>query len=284
MKNVRYPVSLMGCALLGVMGVLAPASAEMTTVREAQALDSGLSQTVVIRERPLRTFRGETVRLGRYAESEKSIGVVRPLRETPDARARYGYSRLHGTDRYVPARVVYDRSRYYTPDKSIGVVRAYRHYDPPQRFAPVTSTNPNALSPEPRRAVSTPASDAPVPSIDVTAVSSVEIPEAQRDDPWALLNDGYYREARQQFASLGNVNDTATRTGHALAAALSGDLVGGRALMPDQPVLPDGQTLRPATLERLDLTRQVLYADQPPMQAKLQSILGTAQSTTAQAN
>lgn len=277
MKYVRWSASLMGLALLGMLSVSAPApaSAEITTVRNAEFLDSGRSQTVVVGERPLRTFRGEAVRVGRYAEHEKSIGVVRALRQAPDVGYRYGYSRLHGTDHAVPARVLIDRSRFYTPEKSIGVVRAYRQYDPPQRFAPVTLTNPHATPTPPRPATPgpTPTSVIPAPSIDVTAVGSVEIPEAQRQDAWALLDDGYYREARQQFAALGNLNDTATRTGHALAAALSGDLPGGSALMPRQPVLPDGQTLRPATVQRLDQTRQYLYADQPTMQAKLQSIL-----------
>ena len=252
-------------ARLAVAGLLAwpatMASAQLQVETDAEALDTGRSQTVVITQRPLRTFRGEAVRVGRYAESEKAIGVVRPLRPVPSFSYRDGYR--YGYDRYTP--------RY---EKAIGVVRPYVTYAPPVYNPPQTITTPNAQDESSAsRAPTIDLQPVLAQDIEVTAVETVVVPEAHRDDAWALLSHGYCRDARQQFALLGTVDDTPTRTGHALAAVLSGDLAGGVALMPDTPELPEGVVFRPATIKRLDQMREYLYADQPEMQAKLLAIL-----------
>ncbi|MEM9418204.1 MAG: hypothetical protein AAGA25_03985 [Planctomycetota bacterium] len=270
---MKTRVEMLWMTRIAVAGLLAwpsaMASGQLSVEADGEELATGRSQTVVVTQRPLRTFRGETVRIGRYATSEKAIGVVRPLRPVPGTY--YGDYR-YGYDRYYP--------RY---EKEIGVVRPYVTYNPPVYNPPQTFTNPNA------RDESGAASANVRPSaidlqpvlpedVEVTAIETVVVPEAHRDDPWALLNHGYYREARQQFALLGTVNDIPTRTGHALAAVLSGDLPGGMALMPDTPELLEGTTFRPATMKRLDQMREYLYADEPEMQAKLQAVLGAAQT------
>lgn len=297
---MRDPRPLLWMTRLAAVGVLAwPAlssSAQTRVVTDAETLDTGRAQTVVVTQRPLRTFRGETVRIGRYAESEKEIGVVRPLRRVPgvsgydyrDTVRRSYDSHGRSTRLYVDSYNAYPRY-----EKEIGVVRPYVTYNPPVRYAPQTFTNPNAPgnAPDPGNASAprTSARDlslAPVLSedVNVTAVETVDVPVAHRDDPWALLNHGYYREARQQFALLGTIDDITTRTGHALAAALSGDLAGGVALMPANPALPEGAILRDATVQRLSQIGEYLYADQPAMQAKIKAVLdaGRTAEVTAQ--
>ena len=290
---------------LAVAGVLAwpvfGASGQTRVVTDAETLDSGLSQTVVVTQRPLRTFRGETVRVGRYAEAERAIGVVRPLREVPSIHGtlatRYRSYDAHGR----PARVYVDsylRSPRY--EREIGVVRPFVTYDPPVRNLPRSFTNPNAPETAPgshnaasgsvsgseSRGVLPSASDARsvlFDDVEVTAVEVVELPAEHRDDPWALLDQGYYRAARQRFAQLGNLGDTDLRTGHALAAALSGDLAGGAALMPAEPALTAGLVLNPATTQRLEQVARYLYEDTPAMQAAIRTVIDRASSTTASA-
>ncbi|MEM1447183.1 MAG: hypothetical protein AAGF84_14075 [Planctomycetota bacterium] len=288
---------------LAVAGVLAwpvlGASGQTQVVTDAETLDTGLSQTVVVTQRPLRTFRGETVRVGRYAEAERAIGVVRPLREVPSIHGirdtRYRSYDAHGR----PTRVYVDsylRSPRY--EREIGVVRPFVTYDPPVRNLPRSFTNPNAPVPgnanaalgsasgDESRGVLPSASDArPVlfDDVQVTAVEAVELPAEHHDDPWALLDQGYYREARQRFAQLGTLGDTDLRTGHALAAALSGDLVGGAALMPAEPALPAGVVLNAATTQRLEQVARYLYEDTPAMQAAIRTIIDSGSSATASA-
>jgi len=290
--NTKRPVSWM--ARLAAASLLAlPAWSSVGQTRfaaegEAGTLGSAQAQTVVVTRRPLRTFRGQTVRLGRNADAQRAIGVVRPLRETP----------RFGQDRFFRSGVRFGQSsRFFGGfgsrfEKEIGVVRPFVTFDPPVRNPPKTYTNPFAtLSPtaSPRNAQASALSVTPSPArtvlgqeveaAAVTAVTEVEIPEAYRGDPWTLLDQGFYRQARQQFAQLGDTNPT-TRTGHALAAVLSGDLNGGVTLMPADPKLPVGTTFRDATLQRLDQVQQFLYADQPEMQAKLQKLVDLAQPTS----
>lgn len=273
-------------------------SGQTRVVADAERLDTGRSQTVVITQRPLRTFRGETVRIGRFAQNDLSIGVVRPIRERPSFYGQYDGVGRSFDRQGRPARLLISGRRGFSSnnDLSIGVVRPFRTFDPPVRHAPKTYTNPNATptaAPADPAAASSDASPprptrtvlgqdvSPIAITAVTAVTAVDLPAADRDDPWALLDQGHYRQARQQFALLGKAGDTATRTGHALAAALSGDLPGGVALMPADPALPAGVTLRSATTQRLEQTRQFLYADQPEMQNKLQAIIDQAQPAVA---
>lgn len=271
MRKNRSMSWTLGLAAAGVLALPAGlGSAQTQVVTDADALATGRTQTVVVTQRPLRTFRGQTVRVGRFAEAERAIGVVRPLRPIPNV---YGDTGYRGSSSYF-----YDR--YPRVEREIGVVRPFVTYDPPVYNPPTTFTNPNAAaSPSTRPAASeTPRVSAPLrpvlsDDIEVTAVETVEVPADHRDDPWALLNHGFYREARQQFALLGTGQDADLRTGHALAAALSGDLPGGAALMPDEPALPEGVVFRAATTQRLEQTRHYLYAGQPAMQAKLQVVL-----------
>lgn len=296
--KMSWMTSLAATALLAVTA--SPSLGETRVVTDGETLANGRSQTVVVTQRPLRTFRGEAVRVGRYAEAEKSIGVVRALRDTPRYYdTREAYSRQNRADRsdrwydrHVSRRSVilnayrdpYPRD-YPRIEKSIGVVRAYRTYQPPVRNFPKTFTNPNAPGSQSSDASTNQNNNAstpqPVGDIDVTAVTAVEVPAAVRDDAWALLDRGYYREARQKFAAESTVDDAITRTGHALAAALSGDLAGGSALMPDTPQLPEGWSLSESSARRLSQTREFLYADNAEMQAALQAILDAGQAVVA---
>lgn len=263
-----------------------PAAAQTRVVPDADQLDTGRGQTVVVTQRPLRTFRGDSVRIGSYADDEKSIGVVRALRSTPGYDQREAYSRLNRADRsdrwydrHVSRRsILLDayRDPYPRIEQSIGVVRSFRDYQPPQRNLPETFTNDNApgSSSQDKESQNRAASSTQAPGdFNVTAVTAVEVPAAVRDDAWALLDQGYYREARQRFAAMSTADDATTLTGHALSAALSGDLQGGSALMPRAPMLPEGMMLSPAAAQRMQQTREFLYADNTAMQDALQSLL-----------
>lgn len=266
------------------------------------------TDTVVLTQRPLRTFRGETVRVGQFAEPDQSIGVVRPLRvgsgysiynndadrfRTGVVRARrYDQTGQLSPDGLTPGRFTTGRvilqsypgvNRY--PEKSIGIVRAYRYPTTPQRNLPTTVTG------DPGPVVS-PSSIDPMPDvrprfIRVTAVADVEVPAAVADDAWALLNAGYYREARQRFNALdaesadesapdADAREVNARTGRGLAAALAGDLAAAADLLPDTPRLPDGFALSSATQRRLAQTAEYLLADEPEFQARLRTLLPPA--------
>ena len=260
-------------------------------------------QTVVLTQRPqrpLRTFRGQTVRIGSYAETEKSIGVVRPLRTYPIDDYRTGITRPNRfgdaerwTTRYVaPGQIVlqaYPQAYGYTgsygltgPERSIGVVRAYRLPDRPQRFKPVTfrgddsdPTNPDAMRDSARDTNATGSTAAPARDVRVTAVADVSVPDELADDGWALLNAGYYREARRYFDQA-DADASDNQTGRALAAALSGDLSAVDQLLPASAALPGDVTLSDATRRRLQQTTQYLLADRPELQARLQTLLDQA--------
>ena len=261
------------------------------------------AQTVVLTQRPLRTFRGEAVRVGQYAEPEKSIGVVRPLRILPLDDYRTGITRPNRfgdaerwTTRYVaPGRLVLEsypgnsRGLYGEPEKSIGVVRAFRLPNRPQRFGPTTITGSDDSDRSPRSSNVAPASSDSASPMTLTAVTGVDVPATLQDDPWSLLNAGYYREARQRFdqsavetpatdladntsggATPGDPADAAaTRTGRALAAALAGDVQAAADLLPAEATLPAGVTLSDATRRRLQQTAQLLFTDHPEVQAQL---------------
>ena len=258
-------------------------------------------RTVILTERPqrpLRTFRGQAVRVGSYAETEKSIGVVRPLRTYPLDDARTGITRPNRfgdaerwTTRYVaPGRLVlqaypnvygnaanlsYGNSGLTGPERSIGVVRAYRLPDRPQRFGPVTLTGNDEASSN-ADASSSDAGTTPPRDIRVTAVGEVAVPGELRDDAWALLNAGYYREARRQFDQNDADDSAAQQTGRAVAAALAGDLNAAAELLPESATLPDRVTLSDATRRRLQQTTQYLMADQPELQSRFQQLLDQA--------
>ncbi|MEM1107689.1 MAG: hypothetical protein AAGH99_03265 [Planctomycetota bacterium] len=255
---------------MGLLGGPTPALAQTRVIADADVSATGRTQTVVVTQRPLRTFRGQAVRVGRFAEDRRSIGVVRPLRRVPSVFE-------DRCDTVGTSGVFFDTFPRF--EESIGVVRPFRVYRPPVRHKPKTYTNPNAdqasASIEQAESDSATALLVPVLSedISVSAVEIVELPESLREDPWALLNQGYYREARQRFATLGGLDDTSIRTGHALAAALSGDLRGGAALMPADPALPDGTAFEPGTRKRLEQTTRYLYAGDAAMQAKLYALL-----------
>ena len=263
-------------------------SADAQTV----ATDTGLTpQTIVVTQRPLRTFRGEAVRVGRYAESEKSIGVVRPLREVPAADRRVGWSYGRGFGHgATPGRVILDtyRAPYPRFEKSIGVVRAYRTFDPVERHAPRTLTNPNA-----RTAVSEDVvnlrpttvgptfGDGATSVVIAAGIGSGGDDARATDDPWVLLDRGRYREARERFEQLdpAEVGEAQWLTGRALAAAMSGDLAGGAALMPASPVVPESVRWSDLTLQRIVLIREYLYEGDPATQRALQLILDSSDNS-----
>lgn len=257
------------------------------------------SEVIVVTQRPLRTFRGEAVRVGRYSDNELSIGVVRPLREVPSYDGRSEYSRLNRFDRsdrwrtreLARGRIVLDAypDRFSRVEKSIGVVRAYRTYDPVVRNAPRTFTNQtldttpgtpgSATGGTDAGATVTRTSDQPI----VAVSSTVEVPEDAQSDPWALLNQGYYREARTLFDAEPDA-DESVMTGRALAAAMSGDLTAASELMPDSPTLPDDTALRDHTRRRIELIREYLYEDDAAMQSALQGVLDASASAEASAH
>ena len=99
-----------------------------------------------------------------------------------------------------------------------------------------------------------------------------DLPEAERDDPWALLNAGFYRDARRLFAADAH-SPAAARTGAALAAAMTGDLAAAADLMPADPALPAGVTLSDATAARLRQFQAFFFQDDPAMQQALTTLL-----------
>ena len=84
------------------------------------------------------------------------------------------------------------------------------------------------------------------------------------------MNTGRYLAAGERFDDHG---DDAQCTGAALSAALSGDLKTAVALMPAEPVLPEGFELNEATVQRLRQVRSVFFEDNPTMRAALATVL-----------
>lgn len=260
-------------AALSCMSLSAVAQSGEPDSGNSTATDRGV---VVVTQRPLRTFRGDTVRVGNATSRDLSIGVVRPIRD--ETRRRHvgrsfnGYS--YG-DRYS--------RRYVGPhDLSIGVVRPFRQHTPVVRNAPVTVTNPLAReqSPAPAAAASTPAYDTqpvtvgPVFTPRPSAVTPpTSAPDVDSENPWSLFNAGRYRQARQEFGPA-QAGDTAEiQTGRALAAALSGDLAAGSEWLPEAPALPVGVTLSDSARQRIELAAEFLYEGDAATQTKLRSLL-----------
>jgi len=205
--------------------------------------------------RPLRTFRGQPVRVGPGNRPELSIGVVRAIRA--------------------------DGS------KSIGVVRPIRGFEstPPLNaggLAVASGADPYAVDPAPDQTPAPPARVL-VPGIaggpegtDQVGSASLRVfagqprPVVDGADPWGLLNAGRYLAAAERFDATG---DDAQRTGAALAAVLSGDLSMGAAVMPDEPVLPAGVSLDANTTLRLRQIRAVFYEDNAAMRGALAGLV-----------
>jgi hypothetical protein len=297
MKPTRFPAARTAFAVALALGLAATASAQTRADRAASdqntrlandRLDRNLSrvaglsgprQTVVLTQRPLRTFRGVAVNAGRYANDDRAIGIVRPIRVRPnvDPRTAYSaYNRFDRSDRWALREVARGRilldvrpDPYTRVEKSIGVVRPYRTYDPVIRNGPRTLTNPDPLE---APSIAKQYRELTDGQLAVTALAEVRIPAAAAGRPWTLLSEGYYREARQAFADLGDPDDTA-RTGHALAAALHGDLTGAAELMPDAPRVADEAAFTDTARRRVELLRQYLFEGDESMQAALQTIL-----------
>ena len=238
--------------------------------------------------RPLRTFRGEAVLVPRQ-QAERSIGVVRPLRVAPASiqpNPTSYYNRADRSDRWLVREIARGRILLPAPgvEESVGVVRAYRSVPTnrvEQRPGVVTFTNPNAESNDseqqnrdtvgPNFPQTAEAGDA-----SVYAFRQVEdLPEGEQADPWALLNQGFYRNAEEAFAE--GDDSPESRTGRALAAALSGNLAAVADLMPGEPTLPQGVTLSAATQRRINQTAQFLFADEAELQQALRSLTGEPQ-------
>lgn len=105
-------------------------------------------------------------------------------------------------------------------------------------------------------------------------------PAAMRDDPWALLNAGRYRDARGVFEKqLGsNGSDNALQAGLALATALSGDLDAGADALAElggDAAAMRALPVQPALASKLALLADTLYADRPDAQRILRMIAGT---------
>lgn len=263
----RLALATLACAGLLTAG---PTAWGQSSTQDAQTLDAEVQPRTVIRlVRPLRTFRGEAVRVG-GSQPELSIGVVRPIREGGSTDDRVIYHRRAVVDAYPD---VYPY-RYGRPDESIGVVRAYRTYDPPQRSEVVIFRNANAQpTADDNTAVNTLSPDNPA----VYAVRSVgDLPEPQQTDPWALLNAGFYRDARALFAQQEPTPES--RTGQALAATLSGDAQAGASLMPDTPTLGQGVTLSTATRSRIVQSADLFYGDNAEARQALKTLAGNDQT------
>ncbi|MEM8737779.1 MAG: hypothetical protein AAGG38_04785 [Planctomycetota bacterium] len=284
MKNPALAALALGSAAFFV----APSQAQVRLIDNGESLNTGRSQTVVVTQRPLRTLGGQAVRVGRFSSTNDStsIGVVRARRNQPiiSSVRRGTYSDINRSDR---SDRWYQRElalgRIATPfqrnqDLSIGVVRAFRNDDPIVRLSPQTFTNPNAANVPGANTVNGPVTVGPsfasppqAGDADIYAVTRVELPEADRDNAWALFDQGFYREAATRFTG----DDPVSQTGAALAAALSGDLNGAAQLMPATPQVPVDTVLQPATRQRIEQTRRFLYSDNATMQSALQSILDT---------
>ena len=208
--------------------------------------------------RPLRTFRGQPVRVGPGFRSELSIGVVRAIRA--DGSKSIGVVRpIRGGFGHVTP----------TPPVQPGGLAITRGFAP----APEQVQAPLLAPAEPGRLLVPGIAGAPEP-----AAGSLQIyfgqpqPVAADADPWGLLNTGRYRAAAERFDGTG---DDAQRTGAALAAALSGNLNTAASLMPAAPVLPEGVVLDPATVLRLRQVRAVFYEDNAAMRDALATLLWT---------
>ncbi len=225
--------------------------------------------------RPLRTFRGQPVRVGPGNRPELSIGVVRAIRA--------------------------DGSR------SIGVVRPIRHagacgcgadglshaghkvscehHGGLQATVPRSSVGPATTGssgsdryPADGAASSAAPVEVLVPGIASGGFGSASLqiyvgqPRAVAPgaDPWDLLNAGRYRAAAGRFDAEA---DAGQRTGAALAAALSGALSVAAEAMPAEPVLPEGVTLDPAVVLRLRQVREVFFSDDAAMRSALDTLL-----------
>ncbi len=325
------PLTLITRSLLATALAFAPPSLAQSTSQSTPETTPGTAparvgseaetRIIMVPYRPLRTFRGQPVRVNTGA-SERSIGVVRPLRTTPgsvglDERNAWSWrNRADRSDRWRSrevrhGRIVLDayRDPYPRVERSIGVVRAFHTPQPVVRNSPFTVTNPNAPSespPEtsPQTSPESPPETSPGSMVilgptfpdapaagdaTVYAVRSVEeLPQAQRSDPWALLNHGYYRDARAAFdkadadaSAQRPVDEQAAATGRALAAALSGDLAAARRLMPDRPRVPQGFAFSDQARRRIVQTRTFLFAQDAEMQAALDTLTADPDAASA---
>ncbi|MEM6459940.1 MAG: hypothetical protein AAF710_11190 [Planctomycetota bacterium] len=269
---------------LGVIGFAPLTPGQSTVIEDADAIAAGASPTVIVTDRPLRTFQGQAVRVGDGAGVERSIGVVRPLRAVPTFDNRGSFDRANRFDRsdrwyfreIARGRILADA--FVVPsvraEESIGVVRAFRTFDPVVRNPPRVFTNPNA-TPSGGSADAGVDLAAPAEPVDVYSVNAVAVPAEVETDPWAMLNQGFYRAARAAFAEVREAGESgaAARTGEALAAALGGDVTAASELMPESPVLPAGVALDAATSQRLQATAALLFADDAALRRAVSTLL-----------
>lgn len=205
--------------------------------------------------RPLRTFRGQPVQVGSVGRRELSIGVVRAIRA--DGSKSIGVVR--------PIRNTFEP----TPPLNSGRVVA----SGPAGSAARSKPAPTAPGPDHYPTVL-------VPGIDSGGLGTASLqifagqprPVAQGANPWDLLNAGRYHAAAERFNPAG---DAADRTGAALASMLAGDLVAAAATLPAEPVLPQGVNLDRSTVMRLRQVAAVFFAQDPVTRDALTALLNT---------
>jgi hypothetical protein len=305
MRKTPAPLGLtLGLALLATAAVPAPDASAQASENTPLSVDPGErfdrtrpGQTIVVTQRPLRTFRGEAVRVGRFANDDRVIGVTRAVRVDPTNDYRSLFSELNRFDRsdrwytreVARGRIVLEAfpDPYTRIERSIGVVRPYNVPLPVRRNGPRTVTgSAQGASDQGVADVGSPSfrtlTEGPV---SVTAVTNVQVPQDAADQPWTLLDRGLYREAAAAFSErLEQRDDPTLRTGAALAALLSGDLQAGVDQMPEVPELSAEVRLSEATRRRMRQTAEFLYADNAGMQQALQTLAEAATPRAETAN
>ncbi len=200
--------------------------------------------------RPLRTFRGRAVQVGSQGRRELSIGVVRAIRA--DGSKSIGVVR--------PIRNTFEP----TPPLNPGRVVA---------SGPAAGSKPAVAGPGPD---SYPAVLVPGIDSGGRGTASLQIfagqprPVDEGANAWDLLNAGRYHAAAERFNPSG---DVAERTGAALASMLAGDLAAAAATLPDEPVLAQGVNLERPTVMRLRQMAAVFFAHDPATREALTGLL-----------
>jgi hypothetical protein len=261
-----------------------PAAGQMTYSAAGVSVGESTASTSDIRERALRAYR---------SDGAISIGVVRDLRLTPAFDPRTDFSRFNRfdrSDRWIAREVILGRiDPLRSRDQSVGIVRAYRNIPGVDVSQPrpgvLVFRNANAED-ETQENTGEQSQNQSLPNtansnepVQIVAVQSRSV--ELDSDPWVLLNQGLYRDAREQFNAMQDADSVESMTGRALAAALAGDLAGASELMPDSPTLPDSVTLAEATRTRINQVKNLLFQGDDQMQEALQAILDATTPPTA---
>ncbi|MEM7624037.1 MAG: hypothetical protein AAF333_00260 [Planctomycetota bacterium] len=257
--------ALIAAAAAASVSLMSPAPAQTAESIETQRLDAASRLTPLT----ARSVRNQPVTVGRFADYENSPGLIRTVRTSPALDERSAYSKLNRFDR---------SDRWYARELARGRVRLtlssplIQQSLNPDRLAPgetFTVTNPDAVP----QTVGPVFPDAPAAGdASVYALRPATLTDAEKSDPWALLDRGLYRDAIGAWEG----EDAESRTGRALAYALSGDLAAAADLMPANPSLPAAASFSPGTIQRITQSRRFVFSDDPVMQAALQAILDTA--------